>query len=344
MNKPVSPAAVIHGEEHWTNKGSDVRLFLWEKHAGDPAGPAGTILFVHGSSMGSQPTFDLQVPGRPDSSPMDYFARRATTLGASTWKATGDRTSIATSIRRHRYGADDLRGRDATSRHRAASAAHGLRHLLGRAPRRPVRPAPPGARRSGWRSTPSCGRARGRPTLAERRKKLPEFRAKTAGRSTATSCARSSTRDHPARPTTSSSRRSRTRSCPRRLDADRHLRRHVRQSPGGDPEKITVPTLIMRGQFDGIASLTTSWSSSGDCPIPTSSSRSCRASRTPLPPEELPDRYHVLASFFASRRRSIRAGIDGRRDLHVPWRQWRALAPCRVHGGARGPRLCPLRP
>ena len=25
----------------------------------------GTILFVHGSSMASQPTFDLQVPGRP---------------------------------------------------------------------------------------------------------------------------------------------------------------------------------------------------------------------------------------------------------------------------------------
>ena len=36
MNKPVSPAAVVRGEEHWTNKGSDVRLFLWNKNAGDP--------------------------------------------------------------------------------------------------------------------------------------------------------------------------------------------------------------------------------------------------------------------------------------------------------------------
>ena len=60
MNKPVSPAATIRGEEHWTNKGSDVRLFLWNKNAGDPSGPAGRILFVHGSSMASQPTFDLQ--------------------------------------------------------------------------------------------------------------------------------------------------------------------------------------------------------------------------------------------------------------------------------------------
>jgi len=31
MNKPVMPAATIKGEEHWTNKGNDVRLFMWEK-------------------------------------------------------------------------------------------------------------------------------------------------------------------------------------------------------------------------------------------------------------------------------------------------------------------------
>ena len=64
----------ITGKEHWTKKG-DVRLFLWEKRA--VAQPArGTVLFVHGSSMASQPTFDLEVPGRPHSSAMDYFAER----------------------------------------------------------------------------------------------------------------------------------------------------------------------------------------------------------------------------------------------------------------------------
>src|SRR5215208_3000483 len=76
MNIAVSPNVAVKGEEHWTNKGDDVRLFLWEKYAGDPSGPAGTILFVHGSSMASQPTFDLQVPGRDDASVMDWFARR----------------------------------------------------------------------------------------------------------------------------------------------------------------------------------------------------------------------------------------------------------------------------
>ena len=55
MNEMSKPAAAIRGEEHWTNKG-DVRLFLFEKCAGEPAKKKGTVLFVHGSSMASQPT------------------------------------------------------------------------------------------------------------------------------------------------------------------------------------------------------------------------------------------------------------------------------------------------
>ena len=69
-------AAAIRGDEHWTSKDGDVKLFMFEKCGGDPNRAAGTILFVHGSSMASQPTFDLQVEGRPDSSVMDWFARR----------------------------------------------------------------------------------------------------------------------------------------------------------------------------------------------------------------------------------------------------------------------------
>ena len=65
-------ATKIKGEEHWTKKG-DANLFMWEKRA--PGGAKnGTVLFVHGSSMASQPVFDLYVDGRPDSSAMEYFA------------------------------------------------------------------------------------------------------------------------------------------------------------------------------------------------------------------------------------------------------------------------------
>ena len=67
------------GREHWTKKG-EVKLFLYEKPA-TTTEKRGTVLFIHGSSMASQPTFDLQVPGRPYSSAMDYFADQ----GYDTW-------------------------------------------------------------------------------------------------------------------------------------------------------------------------------------------------------------------------------------------------------------------
>ena len=70
----------VTGKEHWTHK-VDIKLFLWEKYVGKPDAGKPTVLFVHGSSMASQPTFDLQVPGRPDSSAMDWFAQR----GFNTW-------------------------------------------------------------------------------------------------------------------------------------------------------------------------------------------------------------------------------------------------------------------
>ena len=68
------------GIEHWAKKG-DINLFLWQKKASPAVPYAGTIFFVHGSSMASQPTFDLSVPGRPYSSVMDWFAER----GFDTW-------------------------------------------------------------------------------------------------------------------------------------------------------------------------------------------------------------------------------------------------------------------
>ena len=104
MNKPMT--ASIRGEEHWTNKGDDVSLYMWNK-ATDPAGPAGTILFVHGSSMASMPTFDLQVPGRSDSSAMDFFAAR----GFDTWCVDMEGYGKSTKTRDNNapisFGADD---------------------------------------------------------------------------------------------------------------------------------------------------------------------------------------------------------------------------------------------
>src|SRR5262245_21989134 len=93
------------GREHWTHKG-DVRLSLWEKAAGASPGPRGTIRFVTGSSMASQPTFDLHVLGRPDSSAMDSFAR----LGYETWCV--DMEGYGRSDKRRDINADIANGAD----------------------------------------------------------------------------------------------------------------------------------------------------------------------------------------------------------------------------------------
>src|SRR5438046_3540209 len=77
-----SRGALIRGSEHWTTKktdAGDVRLFIWHKGTDDMR--KGTILFVHGSSVSATPVFDLQIPGKPEASTMDWFAR----LGYDTW-------------------------------------------------------------------------------------------------------------------------------------------------------------------------------------------------------------------------------------------------------------------
>src|SRR5439155_14317145 len=166
-------AKAMTGKEHWTRKG-DVRLFLWQK---SPAAAArGTILFVHGSSMASQPTFDLQVPGRPNSSAMEYFAER----GFDTWcmdmegygRSTKDRGLDATIAE----GADDLKaGTDyifKTRNHTGPLLVYGISSGALRAAlfaqRHPNR-----VRRLALDAHVWTGE--GSPTLVERRKKLPEF-------------------------------------------------------------------------------------------------------------------------------------------------------------------------
>src|SRR5581483_5073263 len=167
----------ITGQEHWTAR-DGAKLFLWEKCIGDPATAKGIVLFVHGSSMASQPTFDLQVPGRPDSSAMEWFAKQ----GYDTWstdsegygRSTKDRDNNADISR----GADDL-----------WAAAEYIRKLRGSRPLL-VYGISSGALKAALfaqRHPAMVGRlaldamvwtGEGSPTLAERRKKLPEFQAK----------------------------------------------------------------------------------------------------------------------------------------------------------------------
>jgi pimeloyl-ACP methyl ester carboxylesterase len=249
----AEPAIV--GREHWTHKGR-IKLFLWEKAAGGSGGRLGTILFVHGSSMGSQPTFDLQVPGRPDSSAMDYFAR----LGYDTWcvdmegygrsdKHRDINSDIAT-------GADDLaaatdyiektRGVGSFLTYGISSGA--LRAALF-AQRHPARVSRLALDAFVWTG-------QGSPTLAERRKKLPEFQSRNRRPIDRAFVRSIFTRDHPG--TADDEVIEAFADAILALDDSVPTGTYVdmcAKLPVCDPERIPQPTLIMRGQYDGIAGL-----------------------------------------------------------------------------------------
>jgi alpha-beta hydrolase superfamily lysophospholipase len=65
----------IWSHEYWAKKG-DVSLFLFRKRIGmpQPGQPLPVLFLAHGSSLSSLPTYDLSVPGHGEYSMMDKFA------------------------------------------------------------------------------------------------------------------------------------------------------------------------------------------------------------------------------------------------------------------------------
>jgi len=255
MNAPFKPhpAGRIAGTEHWTER-DGARLFLWNKCVGDPAKTRGTILFVHGSSMASQPTFDLQLPSRPNSSAMEYFAES----GFDTWSV--DMEGYGRSTKDRDNNADISRGADDSF----AAASYiqkqrGPRPLL-------VYGISSGALRAALfaqRHPDMVARlaldahvwtGAGSPTLAERRKRLPEFSAKNRRPIDRAFVHSIFNRDHPG--TADNEVIEAFADQILALDDSVPTGTYVdmcSKLPVCDPEKITVPTIIMRGEYDGIA-------------------------------------------------------------------------------------------
>jgi pimeloyl-ACP methyl ester carboxylesterase len=255
MNDVSVISKAVSGHEHWTKK-EDVKLFLWEKFAGDPANAVGTILFVHGSSMASQPTFDLQVPGRPDSSAMDRFAKQGFDCWCVDMEGYGRSEKGRDNNAPIAQGADDC-----------FAAASYIQKLRGKRPLL-VYGISSGALRAALfaqRHPEMVGRlaldamvwtGEGSPTLAERKKKLPEFQSKNRRPIDRAFVQSIFNRDHPGT--------AEDRVIDAFADAILALDDSVptgtyvdmcSRLPVVDPTKITVPTLIMRGQWDGIASV-----------------------------------------------------------------------------------------
>jgi pimeloyl-ACP methyl ester carboxylesterase len=240
------------GREHWTDKG-EVRLFLWEKRAtGVPH--RGTILFVHGSSMASTPTFDLQVPGRPDSSAMDYFAGRGFDCWCVDMEGYG-RSSKHRDINCDiENGADDLvAATDYILAERDCAPlliygiSSGALRAAAFAARRPERVGRLALDAFVWTGE-------GSPTLAERRRKLLEFLA-ASRRPIDRAFVRSIfTRDHPG--TADEVTVEAFADAILALDDSVPTGTYVdmcSKLPLVDPGDLAMPTIVMRGEYDGIA-------------------------------------------------------------------------------------------
>jgi pimeloyl-ACP methyl ester carboxylesterase len=257
-DRPISaPDAVasetpVTGVEHWTRKGG-VNLFLWEKFVGSPGGrPA--ILFVHGSSMASQPTFDLCVPGRPDSSVMDWFARRGFVCWSVDIEGYGRSDKSRDITCDIANGADDLHAATdyiATRRGDRDVMMYGISSGALRAAlfaqQHPGRVSRLALDAFVWTGS-------GAPTLEERRKKLPQFLAEKRRPIDRAFVYSIFERDHPE--TTEKRVVDAFADAILALDDSMPNGTYIdmcSKLPIVDPAMITTPTLILRGQYDGIA-------------------------------------------------------------------------------------------
>ncbi len=243
------------GTEHWARKG-DVNLFMWNKCAVDPAGAKGIILFVHGSSMASQPTFDFQFPGRPNSSAMEFFAGH----GYDTWAVDMEGYGRSTKTRDNNApiasGAEDCFAAGSY-----IQKQRGPRPLL-------VYGISSGALRAALFAQhhpemvsrlaldAMVWTGEGSPTLAERTKRLPEFRAKNRRPIDRAFLHSIFNRDHPG--SADEKVVDAFADAVLALDDSVPTGTYVDMCanlPVVDPTRITCATLIMRGQWDGIAGI-----------------------------------------------------------------------------------------
>jgi pimeloyl-ACP methyl ester carboxylesterase len=258
-SSPRGKLAEVVGTAHAATKlaGTEkVKLFLWRKRLRNPAageGRQGTILFVHGSSISSTPTFDLQIPGRPELSAMDWFARKGYDAWCVDCEGYGRSDKSRAVNADISCGADDLAAASAyivqitgdkpmlygESSGALRAALHAQRH-------------PDQVKRLALDAFVWTGE--GSPTLAERRKRLAQFRASNRRPIDRDFIRGIFTRDHPG--TSDQTIVEAVADAVLALDTSVPTGTYVDMSanlPVVDPEKLDVPTLILRGQFDGIA-------------------------------------------------------------------------------------------
>jgi len=235
----------------------DVRLYVYRKRASEPQtgeAPKPVLLLVHGSTVSGRNTYDLQVPGGQDYSVMDYFAARGYDVwtvdhegyGRSSWSGRGNSDV--------RTGAKDLAAvvpfilstTGVAQINIFGSSSGALRACLY------TEAHPHTVARLGLSALVYTGE--GSPTLEQRKKKLPEYSASPRRKVDLAFYEGMFNRDKPGSSEDSVPKAIAAAELP--LVSEVPTGTYVDMCanlPLAKPEAIPCPTLVIRGEYDGIA-------------------------------------------------------------------------------------------
>jgi pimeloyl-ACP methyl ester carboxylesterase len=242
-------------QEYWAHKG-DVKLYVYRKRASAPVAgeTAPPVLFlVHGSSFSARSGFDLQVSGKPGYSLMETFAG----YGFDVWTMdhegygksgrTDGNSPIAEGVRDLAAAMEIVERETGRTRHAFYGSSSGALRAAAFAEAHPDNAAKLVLDAFVWTGE-------GSPTLAERRKKLDQWRASNMRPVDRAFFHSIFNRDKPGT--------SEEGIADALADAELPICTEVPTGtyldmcanlPVCDPEKIRCPVLIVRGEHDGIA-------------------------------------------------------------------------------------------
>jgi pimeloyl-ACP methyl ester carboxylesterase len=247
--------SAIVGTDYWVKKG-DVDLFVYRKRNADaPRDPMRPVLFlIHGSSLSALPSYDLHIPGHDDYSVMDFFVR----LGFDVWTMDHEgygRSSRTQSNSDIACAVADLKlvmplveaetGRASAMFFGQSGGAVRAAGFAQACPERVERLVLDGYVWTG----------KGSPTLEKRRERLAEWRAHPTRKVDRAFFQTIFNRDHPAfgEPVVAEAWADLELALGDTFPTGTYLDMSA-NLPIVEPEKITCPVQIIRGEFDGIAS------------------------------------------------------------------------------------------
>jgi alpha-beta hydrolase superfamily lysophospholipase len=253
---PVS-AAPVWSREYTAHKGA-VSLAMYRKRAGAPRkgeAPLPVLFLVHGSSISSRPSFDLTVPGHGEYSVMNTFAG----LGFDVWtmdhenygrsSRTSSNSDIASGVEDLKAGVELVVHETSQPRIHMFGESSGALRAGGYAMAQPER-----IERLVFSALTYKGT--GSRTLTQRAKQVEEYRTHNRRLRDRAMIRSIFTRDKPGTsdPAVGEYLADQELKFGDQVPTGTYLDM-VTKLPVVDPAKITAPVLLLRGQYDGIATV-----------------------------------------------------------------------------------------